>query len=181
MDEDTEVFDVWDGKTLWAADYGPPRDRADAYAVSEKLVQFDFPYAVENCEPLAWHLESELKDTLGSAALPKDAEQLAEFIKTAPQPIISKLKASAISWLRADPEFEEGGHFAMPANAQDAAFQHFSAVDSETLDLLNIEIVEGEHPGSTYYAAELRCDVEEANRISREHDLGYLFRVRYQP
>jgi hypothetical protein len=27
-------------------------------------------------------------------------------------------------------------------------------------------VIDGEHPGSTYYAAELRVDIEEANRAA---------------
>ena len=38
-------------------------------------------------------------------------------------------------------------------------------------------MVEGEHPGSTYYAAELRKPVHEANATAE--DLGLPFRFRY--
>jgi hypothetical protein len=31
---------------------------------------------------------------------------------------------------------------------------------------LGVDIVEGEHPGSTYYAAELRGNIDEANRAA---------------
>lgn len=176
MDEDFEIFEVWNGKTLWDAGYGEPRDRADAYAMSESMIDVNFPLAVLDCEPLAWHLISELEVILGPEAMPEDAEQLADFLKAAPHSITSKLKESSINWLREDPDFDEGDDFAMPANAQDAALKHFQNVDFETRKLLHIVIVEGEHPGSSYYAAELRCDLDEANRISREHDLGYLFK-----
>ncbi len=42
-------------------------------------------------------------------------------------------------------------------------------------DTFNIEIVEGCHPGSTYYAAELRMDVDEANELARELDIPIRF------
>ena len=40
------------------------------------------------------------------------------------------------------------------------------AAGFDTLDELGIKIVEGEYPGSTYYAAELMGDVEEANVVA---------------
>jgi hypothetical protein len=36
-------------------------------------------------------------------------------------------------------------------------------MDYESLLLLGVEVIEGEHPGSTYYAADLRIGIEEAN------------------
>ena len=37
---------------------------------------------------------------------------------------------------------------------------------TDDLETLGVDVVEGEHPGSTYYAAELRGDIEEANRAA---------------
>jgi len=39
-----------------------------------------------------------------------------------------------------------------------------------------VEIIEGEHPGSSYYAAELRQDVEYANQLARNIGLEFRFR-----
>ena len=48
--------------------------------------------------------------------------------------------------------------------------------DDKTLDALGVEIIEGKHPGSSYYAAELRQDVDYANEVARE--MGWEFRFR---
>jgi microcompartment protein CcmL/EutN len=37
---------------------------------------------------------------------------------------------------------------------------------ADDLETLGVDLVEGEHPGSTYYAAELRGDIDEANRAA---------------
>jgi hypothetical protein len=42
-------------------------------------------------------------------------------------------------------------------------------------DLFNIVIVEGDHPGSSYYAAELQMDVAEANALAIEEGLPIRF------
>jgi hypothetical protein len=48
-------------------------------------------------------------------------------------------------------------------------------MDANSVDLLGVDIVEGEHPGSTYYAAELRGDIDVANRAAEAAGL----RVRF--
>ena len=50
-------------------------------------------------------------------------------------------------------------------------------MDLDVLDELGVVVVGGEHPGSTYYAAELRKPVHEANATAE--DLGLPFRFRY--
>ena len=57
------------------------------------------------------------------------------------------------------------------------AKQYFESLDDKTLDALGVEIIEGEHPSSSYYAAELRQDVDYANQVAREMDLGFRFRL----
>jgi len=42
---------------------------------------------------------------------------------------------------------------------------------------LGVDIIEGEHPGSSYYAAELRQDVDYANQVAKEMGLGFRFRL----
>ena len=59
-----------------------------------------------------------------------------------------------MDWLAAPVEWQED----MPynASAQGIAKHFFEHEDLATLDKLGVWIVEGEFPGSTYYAAELR-------------------------
>ena len=42
---------------------------------------------------------------------------------------------------------------------------------NEVIELLSIELVEGEYPGSSYYAAELSIPVEEANAIAEQNNV----------
>jgi len=52
---------------------------------------------------------------------------------------------------------------------------YFEGLDDKTLNALGVEIIEGEHPGSSYYAAELRQDVDYANQVAREIGLEFRF------
>ena len=49
-------------------------------------------------------------------------------------------------------------------------------MEADILDLLGIVVVEGEHPGSTYYAAELRQPIEAANAAAEALGLPFRFR-----
>jgi hypothetical protein len=43
------------------------------------------------------------------------------------------------------------------------------------MDALGVQIIEGEHPGSTYHAAELRQDIDYANQVARDIGLECRF------
>lgn len=79
-----------------------------------------------------------------------------------------------VDWLAAPIEWQED----MPdnADAQGSAKRFFEREESATLEKLGVSIVEGEGPGSTYYAAELNRKVEEANEIAMKLGLSYRFR-----
>ncbi len=61
------------------------------------------------------------------------------------------------------------------ATGQDFALSYFQCMDRTQLELLGVVIIEGEHPGSSYYAAELRCSVDEANAAARAHGIPVRF------
>jgi hypothetical protein len=56
------------------------------------------------------------------------------------------------------------------------AKRYFERFDFKTLDGIGVQIVEGQHPGSSYYAAVLRQDIDYVNQVAR--GLGLTFRFR---
>ena len=56
------------------------------------------------------------------------------------------------------------------------AKRYFECLGNKTMDALGVQIIEGEHPGSTYYAAELRQDIDYANEVARDSGLECRFR-----
>lgn len=64
-------------------------------------------------------------------------------------------------------------------DADKAAWAFFELVDAEVTDALGIDIISGEHPGSTYYAAQLRDDLDAANAVAAE--MGLLYRFERAP
>ena len=80
-------------------------------------------------------------------------------------------------WLAAEPDWTfEYDYFDDWATGQRAALNFFRDLDLDSISGINIEIIEGEHPGSTYYAAELTMDPEEANAIAEREAIPLRFR-----
>jgi len=72
-------------------------------------------------------------------------------------------------WLSEAPNpCQEWESYYKTGDAQGAAYDHFLREDPELMDALGIVVIEGDCPGSSYYAAELHTDVEAANRIAAE-------------
>lgn len=71
------------------------------------------------------------------------------------------------SWFSEAPNWNfEDDYLPETSTAQGAALEFFRDMSNDDLETLGIDIVEGDRPGSTYYAAELRGDLEAANRAA---------------
>ena len=161
--------------------------------------------AMGECEPLAWAVHSiytELRDEIqadldgigrSSGAFKKRSLALKARIKTMPE----EPEDGAEHWLlaltssefeaRVAPEIEkwfdsppdwnwEDDHLPKDGTAQGAALEFFQSMDGDTLDILGVEIVEGEHPGSSYYAAELTGDIDLANKAAADAGIPVRFK-----
>jgi hypothetical protein len=150
--------------------------------------------AMDVCRPLAWavhRIYSDFRDQLladvaaAKGAGRRDQRRLADLrtrLKTLPE----EPEEGAAAWLlsltskefddRVVPEIEKW--FEEPPNwdfeddylesgtAQGVALRFFRNMTFDDLETLGVDVVEGDHPGSTYYAAELRGDIDEANRAA---------------
>ena len=159
---------------------------------------------MDECQPLAWHvhgLYAEQREALveelddGEAAQGADRDRLRRLrrtLKTMPEEpeegapgwlagldaeSFARVIDSVRSWLDDEPDWISGeeDYFPEPADKQSAALEFFRNQSDDVLDALHIEIVEGEHPGSSYYAAELAIGVDEANRIARQAGIPVRF------
>lgn len=71
------------------------------------------------------------------------------------------------AWLDEEPDWSiEWEDLYKSGTAQGAAYDHFLTEDPEVMETLGIVVIEGECPGSSYFAAELCMPVEEANEIA---------------
>ena len=164
-------------------------------------------YEIDSCTPLSWKvadlhrdfiedkldsMNDSLYELLGSQiAVNKVLSSFRESVgdSDCPQVVRSWVEelnqddfsyvVSAIeNWLNEEPNWSyECEYFDSCAGGQRAALDFFRCIDQDCLDQLGIVIVEGEHPGSTYYAAELRADLEEANEIALNESIPVRFRL----
>ncbi len=155
----------------------------------------DLAEAMDECQPLAWavhsiysdfrdELEADLQEVHDAGG--GHPERLAA-LKARLQALSEEPEEGASAWLLSltSKEFEgrvvseiekwfgeppnwsfEDDYLPESGTAQGAALEFFRDMAADDLETLDVEVIEGEHPGSTYYAAELRGDIDEANRAA---------------
>jgi hypothetical protein len=161
-----------------------PEDIIDEVEYYDALVEHFRRLARDEQDKLTQRIElQDYRDDKELQRMKRLAEELEDedegwkkWIKTEGDEGTPRFKKVIVDWLAAPIEWTED----MPDNAtaQDSAKCFFEHEDLATLDKLNVSIVEGEYPGSTYYAAELSGTVEKANEIAQQLGLSYRFREK---
>ena len=73
-------------------------------------------------------------------------------------------------------DYAQSDWFPPSYGPQGQAKAFFESLGQTTLNCLGVVIVEGEYPGSSYYAAELRADIGAANEAAAELELPFRFK-----
>ena len=157
--------------------------------------QKDLAYAMAECLPLAWavhsiysefrdEIEAELQDAQDAGggnkrelvdlearlqAMPEEPEEGAEdwVLSLSTKEFGERLAPEIETWFAEPPDWNtEDDYLPESGTAQGAALEFFRDMPGDALDTLGVDIVEGDRPGSTYYAAELRGDMDRANRAA---------------
>jgi hypothetical protein len=167
----------------------------------------DLSNAMDECRPLAWEVYSMYSDfrealeadiervkndpqfdtptlaKLGEtlASMPQEPEEGAEnWLLNVDNGYFENNVVGAIrEWFSETPYWgsDEEDYLPWEATAQGIAMNYFKNMDFKSLDLLGVEVVEGDDPGSPYYCAELCYSLEEANAAAEAAGL----RVRFVP
>ena len=170
-------------RTLSISNYFVPPDRFEAYQLSEADINNKegilelIEYNQSLREEIYWfsqgeEFELELDDS--------DVDEITRFIDSLSPENLNLLTARVVKWFKSSPdtelEHDENNHEIMvPLGGQSAAFRLFEnggeiedLAANEIADALGIIVIEGEMPGSTYYAAELTISVDDANKRAEE-------------
>jgi hypothetical protein len=156
------------GDLAEAMDECPPLSWAvhSIYSEIREEVQFDFDATTGQSGILAKRSNA-LKARLN--AMPEEPEEGAEsWLLTL---INSEFEDHVVpeieKWFDSPPNWNwEDDYLPKDSTSQGAALEFFQRMDGDDLDVIGVVIVEGEHPGSTYYAAELKVDLETANKAA---------------
>ena len=139
--------------------------------------------ADERRQEIEWSLDDELppgerrrlKRIAGLLAEPDEGWK--HWVRLEGHRSMASLRKIVANWLDEPIDWDEHVWFPDDIGSMGAAKVFFDSLDFETLDALGIKIVEGEYPGSTYYAAELMGDVEVANVMAARLGVPVRFRT----
>ena len=176
-----------------------PKIRRDVFDFWPKDIKTtdDLIRAIQDCTPLESYFQQlaqdrkcEIEDQLDSARGVKRQYLKAlsnalddydfgwiDWLKLDGQKSIRKHVNVIEEWLDSPVDWSESDWFSSSYSGQEQAKLFFHYEDKNVLEELGIVIVEGCHPGSTYYAAELRNDVANANMTARKLGLKYRFKT----
>ena len=172
------LFEVNDYGTLSYANFEEPTTRREAYYL--RLSDFDAGEIERH-----WSLNERIKDRYRDALVhvaeidqsidepdydaidERVEEEWPNWIATATGDDRSAIDEEIEQWLDAAPDWcNECDELYKTGNAQGAAYDHFLSERVEVMEALSIVIIEGDCPGSSYFAAELHIPAEEANQIA---------------
>lgn len=170
------LFEVGEYNTLSYANFLEPTTRYDAYGFYSRS---DVPeWMLENFHDLydpiqdlyREHLHA-TRPRLGEAAIEARVEaDWLTWCRRAKGKDREQIDQVIDNWLSDAPdEDREWEYYYKTGNAQGAAYGYFQYEDPDLMDELGIVVIEGDHPGSTYYAAELHIAVEDANSIAAKN------------
>jgi hypothetical protein len=173
--DDPGMFYVGSSGTLFAE-----QDEEDQPTSRAEMYEIDFPETREEMVALLnsrCDIESPLENffyELPEAEWPSDWEQ---WLMTSDEAKFSAALACVHEWLDDYPgEWDWEWATLSGRTTQGKALNFFRYAEDEVIETLNVVIVEGDHPGSSYYAAELRMPIDEANAAARREGIPLLFK-----
>jgi hypothetical protein len=201
--EDPWYFEVNTHGTIVEADADEPEIRSDLFDID--LGSHHTPQSlvdeVEACYSLTVYFEqlaaakleevqSELDDSDEltrserkrlerlAALLGEEGEGWSEWVLLEGEAGLPGFVEEARQWLAEPYDGNDVERVPIRSGAQGQALAFFESLPRKTLKALGVVIVEGEHPGSSYYAAELRQPIEDANSAAAELALPFRFKVQ---
>ena len=164
----------------------------------------DLAEAMDECPPLAWAVHSiysEIREEIQSSldaiskqsgvlakrtnalkarlnGMPEEPEQGVEswLLSLTNSEFEDQVVPEIEKWFNSPPNWNwEDDYLPKNSTSQGAALEFFQRMDEDDLDAIGVVIVEGEHPGSTYYAAELEVELDIANKAAAEASIPVRF------
>ena len=187
------VFEVGSSSgQLSIANYEAPTTRVDAYELSSENLKTKEELMEEaSCiQSMRYQIYKYSIDHFPKYQMEDWLESDVEaFLDKLDEDQFKELRDRIVDWLN-KPFYPVGDEETMPYNTEirrplsgsAAAYRLFYGYDycdefepSEVIELLGIELVEGEYPGSSYYAAELSIPAEQANAIAEQNNVPIRF------
>lgn len=182
---DPTVFAVGEAGTLGIGDYESVATRAQLYRLASRwssrkeLVDLiDSNWQLENIAESAFTDFQETGSVRALAAAGVPFPSWAEWLMAASADDLASLEGQLRHWLEGVPDLSNEYEW-LPvmneATPESRAYSFFMRLDEDLVDALGVVIVEGEHPGSSYFATELRGDVAVANAYAKAKGIPIRF------
>ena len=193
-------FEVNEWQTILESGVREPEIWADLYSVSDvrprdpehliRELDGNYPLQMElqrYAESRYQELEVDFRQVGAGSSRHAELEQLledlsdpemgwAEWIRQERRAGIDGVWDVVQEWLTQPVDWDQYDYFPADWHGTGRAYQFFRQMDLEVLDALGVEIIEGDHPGSGYFAAELHSEIDAANAAAK--GLGLPFRFR---
>lgn len=193
-------FDVNDAMTIVESDEKEPEIRLDIYDISSGSLKSpdDLIDEVEQYQELRSHfvnlaeceleevqekLDDEATNAVARARLKRLEAALLdvgdgwrEWIQIEGLEGLPRFRAEIEEWLAEPVDWMLMEFWPTGWSSQGRALQFFRSMDANLVDDLGVVIVEGDHPGSTYFAAELHGSIDDANQTAQRLNLPFRFR-----
>ena len=196
------IFLVNQSGTLSLEGYRAPETRMDAYGISFSyfMTHSDLALEADTHQPVLWELQNlftnwrdaeieilssnssnqdsvEVFKTKWDEDFLDDADNVTNWLKQLSKEQFSQVSKAMLAWGSGDPSCDDDDFIDEPMSGQDMAYQMFSeGCYADEAEVLGIEIVEGDHPGSSYIAAELSLPIAEANKKAEEAGFDIRFK-----
>ena len=128
-----------------------------------------------------WQVADLLEDAMADdPVLDEDGEKIARedwqaWLDTADDSTISWLIEEVNDWIQGMPGEQDYERADLGGYSSRGSALRFFRDEFPENDLFDIVVVEGDCPGSSYFAAELRMDIDEANELAIEYGVPIRF------
>jgi hypothetical protein len=172
---DPWFFEVNEYGTISDPSVPEPKTRADVFDISEGRPR-DPEHLIDEVESVG-PLLSAFQSRFEEDECDDTDEAWKEMVRRDGKAGIDRHWKFIDRWLAEPIDWDEFEWFSSCWSGQGQALAFFHGVDSGAMGDMGVVIVEGEHPGSSYYAAELRNELADANAAAERLGLPFRFRA----
>ncbi len=104
-----------------------------------------------------------------------DATDWREWLENGDDDLIDTIERELVQWLEDDADESDWEYADLHGLSDRGDAMQFFRNEADIADLFDIAIVEGDHPGSSYFAAEFRGDIDEANALAEAQQIPIRF------
>ena len=147
-----------------------------------ELLNLDYPPAklteLSNYIESEWQVQSHVEWLFDNAAYDGEVGEAtgwSEWLTSGGADVQEDVRLAITNWLDGDADGSDWEQADLTGQSGRGQALQFFRDECESCDLFDIVIVEGDHPGSSYYAAELRMDVAEANELAEQNGIPIRF------